>query len=287
MSTDPTPTSRAAEVMLRHSYLLSHTTGGICECGFVPTVDPKSLATQQDYHRVHLAQALADAGLLREQEPEQGGLTEADNRAIQGFVYDYAQPSRRADMAFALADFLAARGGTAAAGDEGLRRGVQKMLLDWPHDDTCPAFTRSGACECWHSELSALLDATPAPTEDRFYLGQGIDQRRCAACAAAPTLPCAEHRGHQPCTGASDCSARLHEHGCYADHDGTAYTDPDEHDAPTEDPAPVEALCRDWERLAAKHGPRATLLIAGAATDLRAALAATTPEATGRDGEPA
>lgn len=64
---------------------------------------------------------------------------------------------------------------------------------------------------------------------DRFYLGVGIDQRRCAACAACPTLPCAEHRDRPACTGASDCPARLHEHGCHADGDGSACNDPDDH----------------------------------------------------------
>lgn len=34
-----------------------------------------------------------------------------------------------------------------------------------------------------------------------------------------------------PCSGASDCPAPVHEHGCYADLDGTACTDPEEHDA--------------------------------------------------------
>lgn len=49
----------------------------------------------------------------------------------------------------------------------------------------------------------AALDAAPAPTEDR-------------------------------CTGANDCQARPHFHGCYADLDGTNCTDPDDHPAPTD-----------------------------------------------------
>jgi len=70
----------------------------------------------------------------------------------------------------------------------------------------------------------------------RFYLGVGIDQRRCAACAACPTLPCAAHRNHPACTGASDCPSGLHEHGCYADRDGSACNDPDDHDSRVSSP---------------------------------------------------
>lgn len=68
-----------------------------------------------------------------------------------------------------------------------------------------------------------------ADNDRRFYVGLGIDQRRCAACAACPTQPCADHRDAEGCTGAGDCPARLHEHGCYADRDGTACNDPEDH----------------------------------------------------------
>lgn len=74
----------------------------------------------------------------------------------------------------------------------------------------------------------------------RFYMGLGIDQRRCAACAVAPTLPCAAHRDHEPCTGAGDCPSRLHEHGCYADLDGSACNDPDDHGHTPIPPAKTE-----------------------------------------------
>lgn len=34
----------------------------------------------------------------------------------------------------------------------------------------------------------------------------------------------------KPCSGASDCAAPIHEHGCYSDRDGTACTDPEDHE---------------------------------------------------------
>ena len=46
-------------VLAAHEYMLQNSRGSICACGFVPTVDADSLKTQQDYHRAHVAQALA------------------------------------------------------------------------------------------------------------------------------------------------------------------------------------------------------------------------------------
>jgi hypothetical protein len=43
-----------------HEYAIGHRTGAICLCGFVPTVNPETLATQQDYHRAHVAAVLRD-----------------------------------------------------------------------------------------------------------------------------------------------------------------------------------------------------------------------------------
>ena len=71
------------------------------------------------------------------------------------------------------------------------------------------------------------------------YLGIGIDQRRCAACWACPTLPCAVHRDKPACTGASDCPADLHEHGCFADVYGMFCNDPDDHDDVSSPPGKV------------------------------------------------
>jgi hypothetical protein len=71
--------------------------------------------------------------------------------------------------------------------------------------------------------------AAHSAEQERFYIGIGVAQRRCAACAVCPTLPCAAHRHLPPCTGAGDCPSGLHEHGCYADRDGSACNDPDDH----------------------------------------------------------
>jgi hypothetical protein len=43
-----------------HEYAITHLTGGICVCGFVPTVNPETLATQQDYHHAHVAAVLRE-----------------------------------------------------------------------------------------------------------------------------------------------------------------------------------------------------------------------------------
>jgi hypothetical protein len=48
-------------LLLEHEYVVHHSTGAICVCGFVPTVLPSALATQQDYHRGHVASVLAEA----------------------------------------------------------------------------------------------------------------------------------------------------------------------------------------------------------------------------------
>lgn len=61
---------------------------------------------------------------------------------------------------------------------------------------------------------------------ERFYLGLGIDQRRCAACAAYPAVPCAVHRDCVACTGAPECASRLHEHGCPADAEAPRLPEP-------------------------------------------------------------
>ena len=37
------------------------------------------------------------------------------------------------------------------------------------------------------------------------------------------------HDTHFPCTGRPDCSSALHEHGCFADLDGTRCTDRGDH----------------------------------------------------------
>lgn len=42
-----------------------------------------------------------------------------------------------------------------------------------------------------------------------------------------------------PCEGSGNCRAALHEHGCFADTDGTACDDPEDH------PAPHAAQCGD------------------------------------------
>jgi hypothetical protein len=47
-------------VLAGHSYELEHRRGSICLCGFVPDVDPATLATQQDYHRAHVAAVLRE-----------------------------------------------------------------------------------------------------------------------------------------------------------------------------------------------------------------------------------
>jgi len=49
-----------SEVLAAHEYALGMRRGSICLCGFVPDVDPGSLATQQDYHREHIADLIAD-----------------------------------------------------------------------------------------------------------------------------------------------------------------------------------------------------------------------------------
>lgn len=54
-----------AKVAEEHEYALGVGRGGICGCGFVPTVHPETLATQQEYHRAHLADEQAKALLLR------------------------------------------------------------------------------------------------------------------------------------------------------------------------------------------------------------------------------
>lgn len=43
------------EVLAAHEYALGMRRGAICSCGFVPTIEPESLRTQQDYHRDHTA----------------------------------------------------------------------------------------------------------------------------------------------------------------------------------------------------------------------------------------
>jgi hypothetical protein len=50
---------RVVRVLAEHEYALGLKRGSICACGFVPTVDAATLATQQDYHRAHVAAALA------------------------------------------------------------------------------------------------------------------------------------------------------------------------------------------------------------------------------------
>jgi hypothetical protein len=52
--------AETGDLLERHEYALAMKRGSICECGFVPTVEPESLKTLQDYHRAHLAELLRE-----------------------------------------------------------------------------------------------------------------------------------------------------------------------------------------------------------------------------------
>ena len=59
----PDPTERLAALLAEHEYATALKRGSICRCGFVPEVVAESLQTLQDYHRAHVAAALAEAGV--------------------------------------------------------------------------------------------------------------------------------------------------------------------------------------------------------------------------------
>lgn len=83
MSTDPTPTSRAAEVLARHPRLADPDSVDTRRCaGLLCGWSTRDRYAFDALFAEHQAQALTDAGLLREQEPAQGGLTEAEVDAM-------------------------------------------------------------------------------------------------------------------------------------------------------------------------------------------------------------
>lgn len=61
MAESKTERDQIIAVLTEHEYALAMKRGSICTCGFVPTVDPETLATQQDYHREHIADVLVAA----------------------------------------------------------------------------------------------------------------------------------------------------------------------------------------------------------------------------------
>lgn len=84
---ETTAGEREVEALLaEHEYLLNYRSGAICSCGHVPEIIPKSLQTQQDYHRAHIATILA--ALLDRVRREEGAkvLREAAERHVAELV---------------------------------------------------------------------------------------------------------------------------------------------------------------------------------------------------------
>jgi hypothetical protein len=96
-------------VLGRHEYVLGIGRGGICACGFVPTVNPSTLATQQDYHRAHVAAELrAEVGRWLGSGPIQA-LADQWNETpdYTPSEYDQGRVDQRHDMTMQLLAALA------------------------------------------------------------------------------------------------------------------------------------------------------------------------------------
>lgn len=101
----------------------------------------------------------------------------------------------------------------------------------------------------WVREDEGDLPFSPDRTADlRAALAQPANPdvgERCGECRLGlgvhrPSDPLCRHYRAQPatdCTGAADCRAAVHEHGCFADIDGMACTDPSDHQPATDEEA--------------------------------------------------
>ncbi len=102
-----------AEALAAHEYALGVRRGGICSCGFVPTIERDALTTQQEHHRAHVAAILASdwlaahdaevrASAARETAERIAGAIEAE--AAIGFPEIYVRKNDAARIARAEGD---------------------------------------------------------------------------------------------------------------------------------------------------------------------------------------
>jgi hypothetical protein len=284
MSTDPTPTSRAAEVLAVE--VLRCPVHSIPDCS--PLLNgcsiPNWLATAYERGRT-------DAGLPREHEPRQGALTEAtpESRdavmdpwcriaradgwevdadpiywaAVDGLAWSLIEqtmdtadrepgPEILRDARATAERALTARGGTAAAGDEGLREPVLAWIdgvREWAEalkaaPEAATASSR-GIGRDLTGHLSALRDITEG--WDELGTAEVVSSLRTAALdatlAPAAAQPCPDcGHAHTPdgCTGdptPSDLWAGVSVSGCDCEYDQATL-------APTEAPAPSQDTLR-------------------------------------------
>jgi hypothetical protein len=374
MSTDPTPTSRAAEVQHPDLQRLRDVQQAARERGYTegdvnhrvqPIIGLLRLrqhhgepVTDEDVERA--IEALTDAclaeraWLLREQESAQGALTEVEEFADEegclcsSHLIGLGLSATNADRVIRTHErILAARGGTAAAGDEGLREPVLAWIdgvREWAEalkaaPEAATASSR-GIGRDLTGHLSALRDITEG--WDELGTAEMVSSLRTAALDAAldatldATLAPAAAAGDEGLRAAADdIKARivtfrdLHADDQYLNalndawglvanrlrrldatpaptedrapcgclHPKVAGCDHD--DTPTEDPAPSQDTLRAavvrvlrprlQEALdIGEAGTHVDLTAPGMASvvadEVLAALAATTPEATGRDG---
>lgn len=139
---------RIAALLAKHEYATTLRSGAICVCGFVPTVDPQSLQSQQDYHRAHLVAVLTAAGVgfVAEAIAEQ----EAEYPHFRGFVQkqwdEQVARAERAEAALERVRALAERW-------QGVINECKEADPRWILDQSVMALITA------HRDLRAALDA--------------------------------------------------------------------------------------------------------------------------------
>ena len=182
MSTAP-DTDRLAALLAEHEYAATLRSGAICVCGFVPTVDPQSLQSQQDYHRAHLVAVLTAAGVgsVAEAERERDWARATNdrlNRRVQiaeaavhelttGTGHGKARPVA-AEMWARCQETHERHCPRAERAEAALER-VRALADAWDRDAAaaCDGADHSGCPDCdgtvYAADLRALLDTEPTP----------------------------------------------------------------------------------------------------------------------------